>query len=188
VTAGSGWDLMDWGSHWLDLFRYLAGDQPVEWVYGHGRRGELLRYDHPREDHGVAYLAFADGTRALLEGGRQAPDDHALRLIGTEGMLEVSAAGEITLTSAAGRHRVEARSDMHQAAPGEPDPFDLALRTLLAWIEGGPEPEISGRNALASSELYLAAYESWRRSDRVDLPLGEQAAFPLAEPVGAGRS
>jgi predicted dehydrogenase len=188
VTAGRGWDLMDWGSHWFDLFRYLAGDQPVEWVLGQGRTGGSRRYDHLREEHGVSYLAFADGTRALLEGGEPSPDDHALRLIGTDGLLAASADGRITLTCASGRHELAARSDLHQAAPGEPDPFDLALRSLLAWIEGGAEPGISGRNALASSELYLAAYESWRRRDRVDLPLAEQPAFPLTEIVdGAAR-
>jgi hypothetical protein len=53
------------------------------------------------------------------------------------------------------------------------------LQELIQWTEGGPEPEVSGANALLSAELYLAAYESSLRGDRVDIPLTAQRRFPL---------
>jgi hypothetical protein len=39
--------------------------------------------------------------------------------------------------------------------------------------------------AMASTELYLACYESSKRRDRIDLPLPDQDGFPL-DAIAAG--
>jgi hypothetical protein len=51
----------------------------------------------------------------------------------------------------------------------------------IQWQDGGPEPHVCVRNALASTKLYLAAYESAKIGNRIDPPLGTQSQFPLDE-------
>ena len=59
------------------------------------------------------------------------------------------------------------------------------LDDFLAWIEGGQPPRVNGRSGLASTELYLACYESSKRRDRIDLLLPDQDGFPL-DAIAAG--
>jgi predicted dehydrogenase len=68
---------------------------------------------------------------------------------------------------------------------GGRDPFQDLLNDFLAWIEAGQPPRINARSGLASTELYLACYESSKRRDRIDLPLPDQDGFPL-DAIAAG--
>jgi predicted dehydrogenase len=183
TTIGTNWDLIEWGSHWLDLFRYLVGDPPGRWVMGQVcQSGPQRRYGHLVESHGIAYGALADGTRFLLEGGEPAPgEDEAIRIIGTDGLLEVLADGTVRLFNRDGQQRITAGSDFSWPADRTPDsdPYVLALGDLLSWLRGGPEPGLNVCNAVASGELVLGAYESALRADRVDLPLRDGAQDPL---------
>jgi predicted dehydrogenase len=174
-TVGSGWDLTEWGSHWLDLFRFLAGDHHGHWALGQVRRdGAGHWYDHPRESHGLAYGALTDGTRVLLEGGEPGPGiDEAIRLIGTDGLIEIAPDGSCRLCDANGWHSIDTDSDMHwpRRRDTADDPFRMALTDLIQWIEGGPEPTTSLRNAIASTHLMLGAQASAAQGDRAELPL-----------------
>lgn len=175
-----GWDQMEWGTHWLDMMRFFAGDQPVKWVLGQARcTGEKRGYGHVMEEHSVCYFSFADGSRGLLDGGVALPGKIALRLVGLDGMINLISDGRIVLINAEGRREIAAESSLHAPHPTVPNHTRLLLDELLAWIEGGAEPGISGRQAALSSELYLACYESAKQGDRIDLPLGSQAEFPL---------
>lgn len=46
-------------------------------------------------------------------------------------------------------------------------------------MEGGDEPGIGAHNAIKTTELYLAIYESAKQGNRIDLPLTSQDEFPL---------
>lgn len=177
-----GWDLMEWGTHWLDMFRFFADDQPVTWVMGQARcTGAKRGYGHVMEEHAMAYFSFADGTRGLLDGGIATNGEYAMRLVGTEGLIDVLSDGSLRILNDSGWRHENSEStlsnyrDQHVAGP-----MVTVLTELTNWIETGSEPEVSGQNALASAEIYLAAYESARRGDRVDLPLTAQSEFPLA--------
>jgi predicted dehydrogenase len=179
------WDLMEWGTHWLDLFRFFADDQPAAWVMGQVRCSGAKRcYGHLQEEHAVAYWAFADGTRGILDGGLALNGAFAMRLAGSDGLIDIMPDGLLRVVGRHGVQEVPTNSSIHGPYREGDDPWAVVLRLLLAWIAGGPEPEVSGRNALLSSELYLAAYESAWRRDRVDLPLTDQASFPLDRLAG----
>lgn len=177
LAALKDWDLMEWGTHWLDMFRFFADDQPVSWVMGQVRcTGAKRRYGHVMEEHAIAYLSFEDGTRGTLEGGLGLNADFAMRLVGTEGLLDLYTDGTQRLLNDSGWRTLP--------APPVVDGSTIAsmlsvLDGLIGWMEGGPKPEVAGDNALRSTELYLAAYESSLRGDRIDLPLQSQARFPL---------
>jgi len=193
------WDLMEWGTHWLDMFRFFADDEQVAWVMGQARcTGEKRMFGHVMEDHSLAYFCFADGTRGLLDGGVDLNGEYSIRLVATEGMIDLYNDGSLRVLDGSGWRELRPLSSLHAARPerppraevtpdsaqflmGEIAPMQGVLGGLLDWIEGGPEPEVSGRNALLSTELYLAAYESALRGGRLDLPLAGQARFPLDE-------
>jgi predicted dehydrogenase len=174
-----GWDQMEWGTHWHDMFRFWAGDQPVDWVFGQARcTSGRTGYGHPIEDHSVGYYAFQDGTRGLLDGGKAFRGNNALSVMGTAGVIHLGQDAKITLINASGLTEEAGWGSMH------PGPYDSKEsvsipQSLIAWMEGGGEPDLSVTNALKSTEIYLAIYESAKNGDKVDLPLGAQAEFPL---------
>lgn len=61
IAGIAGWDLSEWGSHWLDMFRFFHNDQPVRWVFGQARVRGLHGYGHAMEEHAVAYIEFDGG-------------------------------------------------------------------------------------------------------------------------------
>lgn len=192
LGAIDGWDQAEWGSHWHDMIRAFMEDQPVQWVMGQARcTGAKRGYGHVMEEHSVAYYAFADGTRALLDGGVGLSTGTALRVIGAEGFIDLAWDGKVVLCNKGGLREVPVRSSLHSPTHAdEVDNWLVVLADLLAWMHGGTEPEVSARNALRSTELYLAAWESAKRGDRVDLPLTGQSVPPLdavaARQGGAG--
>ncbi len=175
-------DMMEWGTHWLDTMNFLMNDEPASWVLGQVRcTGARRAYGHVQEEHGLAYIGFADGTRGILESIEQINGDFALRLIGTDGFIDCKQDGRLRVLNGDGWRDVPVRSNIHSPSAGyeAEDAWLAALQALLDWLEGSPEPEVSARKGLATTELYLAAYESARRRDRVDLPLTTQAELPL---------
>jgi predicted dehydrogenase len=104
-------------------------------------------------------------------------------LNGAGGYVEVFPEGAITLANAQGFIQIVTDSDWSNPKKGGRDPFQDLLNDFLAWIEGGQRPRVNGRSGLASTELYLACYESPKRRDRIDLPLPDQDEFPLDEIV-----
>ena len=179
-------DLMAMGTHWFDLFRFFADDQPVSWAMGQVRCfGDRVVNGHLMEEHGVAIVGFEDGTRGVLDCGWGSNlGDFVLRVIGTDGLIDLTDGGALRVVDGAGLHTVTVQS---QERPAFHQPMVHLLDELIEWMEGGATPEVSGDNALTSAELYLAAYESSLRGDRVDLPLGEQSRFPL-EAIAERRS
>jgi len=198
MTAGQGWDMLAWGSHWVDVLRMLAGDTPAAWVLAQVRAsGERWngdpngRYGNPLEDVGVLYCGFADGVRGLLESGEGHRGVPAVRAVGTEGVLEL---GDESGLRVIGRRGF--RTHAVTAAVLGPDGgwslgscFERALADLLAWREGGPEPAIGITNALATTEVMLAGYESALLGDRVDLPFTPATdGFALTELIRRHRA
>jgi UDP-N-acetylglucosamine 3-dehydrogenase len=177
----TNYDLMEMGSHWFDLFRYLLGDPAVEWVLGHAEcSGKRELYGHVMEEIGLAFVRFVDGADGILLVGPDANGaSGAIRLVGTAGTLDITPEG-LRLVTGAGERHLRTMTDLDDPRPGyETDVFAPVLEALMAWADGGSEPEVSVRNAFTSSELYLAAYESALRSAKITLPVDAQDEFPL---------
>jgi UDP-N-acetylglucosamine 3-dehydrogenase len=175
-----GWDQMEMGTHLLDMIRYIVDDQPVSWVMGQVRcTGKKIAYGHTMEEHSACYLAFENGVRGFYDASMHFPGKNLFRLNGSKGYIDVFPTGEIILTNARGLTKTVADSDWSNPKENGQDPFQHLLNDFLGWIEGGEPPRINGQSGLASTELYLACYESSKRRDRIDLPLREQDGFPL---------
>jgi predicted dehydrogenase len=166
-----GWDLSEWGSHHLDLMRFFHRDASVRWVMGQGRVRQARGYGHAMEDHAFCALSFDGGGRACLEAGQPSNlPPFSISLMGEIGVIQVNG-DECTLSVTDARGRHEERLPHAPSGGGWNELWDLLLRDLLDWADGGPAPELGVPNQFATSELNLATYVSMLRGDRIDLPL-----------------
>jgi predicted dehydrogenase len=169
-----GWDLAEWGSHWLDIFRFFNNDSPIRWVMGQARVRGSRGYGHALEEHAIAYWEFENGCKGFIDGGEKLTQPFAMILTGTEGDIRQIGNDSLILINGSGRKE--------ETPPLEEDAWGSlwrgAIKPFLDWIDGGPEPELGFQNVVQTCELNLAAYISAAQGDRVDLPLTD---FSLAE-------
>ncbi|MBI4559213.1 MAG: Gfo/Idh/MocA family oxidoreductase [Candidatus Hydrogenedentes bacterium] len=171
IAGIEGWDLSEWGSHWLDMFRFFHDDRAIKWVFGQVKTGNFHGYGHAMEEHAIAYFEFEGGGKGFLDGGRGMNGSNTMTLVGSDGTIRILREDTLIIDNAAGRRTEsfagETRSEFIYT-------WDCLLNDLIAWIEGGPEPMLGLTNMLKTSELNLAAYLSAIRGDRVDLPLKDK--------------
>lgn len=165
-------NLYDWGTHWLDMFSYYNDDTPVEWVIGQiDSRKESVVFGAAIENQGICHFKWANGVRGLLVTGFEADWGAQNRLVGTEGVIEVGAPGDIALR-VWGRGDSEWRTVETQEGLHGSVPIDRACADLVrALDEPGYTPLLSVNNALIGTEIYFAAYASSRLRARMELPL-----------------
>jgi UDP-N-acetylglucosamine 3-dehydrogenase len=167
---GACGDMIDWGTHWLDMFFFYNEETPAEWVLGQidARRVRKI-FGLPVEEQGLCQVKFKNGVRGLLFTGHEADIGCANRLIGTEGVIEVhNEAPHLRArgTGDAALRPVETKEGIHGSGA-----IDRAIADLVAALDAGREPELSARRALQATEVIFATYESSRRRGRIDLPL-----------------
>ena len=141
VSGIADWDLSEWGSHWLDMFRFLNHDQPIAWVMGQARVRDFRGYGHAMEDHAVAYFQFDNGVRGLLDGGKGLNGGGDMTLVGTAGTIRIENEITVTLTNQAGPTVETFDKDL---LAGWPALWTKALGDLIDWIEGGPPAHRAG--------------------------------------------
>ena len=177
-----GWDLSEWGSHWLDMFRYFHNDRPVEWVMGQARVRDTRGYGHAMEEHAVAYFGFRGGGKGLLDGGTGMTANANMTLVGTAGTIRIYDERRVEVDTADGRTVEDFgdkppvgwdRTNVRADASWWLYPWDMTVHELVGWMEGGPVPRVGLPTMLETAELNLAAYLSAVRGDRVDLPLDD---------------
>ena len=168
-------NLMDWGTHWFDMFFFYNDDQPAEWVLGQiDKRTDKEVFHLAMDDQGISWFGFANGVQATLYTGQYADQRGAQnRLIGSAGVIEVGAADGVNVrlmnATSQGWKVIEAPDGLHGGSG-----FEGALADVVACLESGREPELAARKTLQSTEVIFATYESSRRRGRVDLPLTQE--------------
>ncbi len=190
IHAGiDNWDILSWGTHWIDMYRFLLGDRDCEWVVAQvDARTGIRKYGHLVEDHTLACFAFEGGAHGFLETGRAVPDAPSIRIAGKDGVIDILEGsfdeGGKQLRYLSSATNGWAEPDLQETTTyARPVDYFIAatsglLAALLTWIEGGPEPAVSGNGARKTTEMIMAAYESARRGTIIDLPL-EATDFPL---------
>jgi len=149
-----GGALIDFGSHYLDLFRYLAGDF---------RRIAAMHsaavFGYPVEESAFVLVEFAGGGHGVLGCSGAVPHNgNVLEIYGTEATLLLGK--ELQVITAAGTQRQPAEY---------PDYFSGLIAHFCACVEHGGEPLASGLDGLRNMEAIEAAYRSAREHRIVEL-------------------
>lgn len=178
-------DLMNNGSHVIDMINYFAGDEPVEWVIGqidrrHKRTGQANHPDMPVEDTGVGQIKYVSGLEATVELGEFARQEWQFHLFGTEGIMDVNPPGGPAL-------RVLSNSKAGWTVPEltRVDGRVEEMKELIAAIEEDREHLSGGRRGRAALEVAIAIFESSRRRGLINFPVTVKDA-PLETMVKEG--
>ena len=167
---GNCGDMYDWGTHWLDMFFFYNGESPAEWVLGQiDSRAEHKVFGVPLENQAICNVRFKNGVRGILETGHGASEGVAHRIIGTGGIIEVlwgAPCLRILSADQKGWRVIETAGDLHG-----PDSVNGAIKEIVNALDTGTESILCAKNALRTTEVIFATYESSRRRGRVDLPL-----------------
>ena len=170
-------NILDWGTHLVDLTFFYNGDVPARWVMGQIDARKVGRwFDVPFEFATEATIRFENGVRAAVHSGDDKETRLAVRLTCTEGIIEPY--GEIEMRTlrygpAAGPAAGQWQHRQFEGGPADAGPAAMSALAshLIDTLESGQEPELSLDKALRASEAIFALYESSRRRARIDLPL-----------------
>jgi predicted dehydrogenase len=154
-AQSGGGAFMDVGSHYLDLFRFLAGDL-ARIAY----QGSSAVFGWPVEESGFALIEFCSGAHGLLSVSCAVPHaGHVLEVFGTEGTLLLGR--ELRLLTASGEETWPVVF---------PDYYAGLLQRFVAAVEQGGEPLATGLDGQRNLEAIEAAYKSGREGRILPLP------------------
>lgn len=164
-------DLFDWGTHWFDMFCFYNEETPIDWVMGQvNPTGAYTVFGVYVESAGLSYVQFANGVHALLVTGRDHGGTCSNRIIGSKGMIEVEVNKGPRVRMLRAGHDDWEVPNLEGIVPPKGDTV-LSILDAIDCLRTGRKPTLSSHNALRSTELIFATYESSRRRARVTLPL-----------------
>lgn len=154
---GGGGAFMDVGSHYLDLFRFLAGDfARVAYM------DSSVVFGWPVEESGFALVEFQSRAHGSLSVSCTVPHSgNVLEIFGTRGSLFLGK--ELRIVTEEGE----------ETSPVEfPDYYSGLLGHFCRCVEEGGEPLASGLDGLRNIEAILTAYRAAREGRILELPAG----------------
>jgi predicted dehydrogenase len=181
VIGRQGSGLLNWGTHVIDMVRYLLEDPGYEWVMGQVER-ETDRHERGLaiEDRCLGHVCFDDGARLTYESDMPDPaiGDAMIQVTGSEGVMELALDSSVTVTNADGtaEYAPDAQRSTHYRYVDD----------FVAWLDGDrPDHRCSADRALVGMEIMMVMYESARTRGVVESPLRTRAN-PLHEMIDAG--
>ncbi|WP_227497071.1 Gfo/Idh/MocA family protein [Planctomonas psychrotolerans] len=171
--VGDGWDLMSWGSHWVDMCRFLNADRDVSWVLAAADSNGNVRYGHFVEDHMLLQFGFADNsTLALVHTGAHT-SGAGLIVIGTKGTMHLSE-NSASLAVESGESS-DLRQQYLDIRPDSRQGFVDAIADIVSSIADGGTTQIEGVSGHLDTEIMMAAYASARDGHVKTLPLSDRS-------------
>lgn len=163
VAAGGG-ALLDHSVHVTDAMRHVSGLEVVEVS---AEAGDLL-WDCGVDDLALVSLRFDNGAVGSVDPSWSVPADHPwdydffLRLLGTEGSLD--------LTGGAESVQLAGRGGLREVGFGE-DPDRAMVDAFLASVRGGRvlDPCATGEDGVRSLAIALAGYRSSTAGQAVEV-------------------
>ena len=180
-------DLMNNGTHVLDMIHYFNGDRPAAWVMGQidcrsHKKGQANHPDMVVEDAAIGEIRYVNGLRATIELGAFAPQDYQFHLFGSEGIIDVNVPGgpPVRLLSSGGKGWEI--PEIHQPI----DSTSLKIIEFVKAVDTGREPACSGRIGRQLLEILIGIFESSRRRALIELPV-RVSDFPLRTMMEQGQ-
>ncbi|MXR52986.1 Gfo/Idh/MocA family oxidoreductase [Halovenus sp. WSH3] len=189
-----GPDLYDYGTHLFDMAGYLTDQQPVEWVLGQvDCRDPERKYGLYQETEGLLRWRYDSGVDGFASTGSEGLLDCQLRLIGEDGEIEIGHVDGPPVrlrTAESGWQSVDTgRDGVWRVQPhpvdrvlsrvpvgpdsllADPPYIERAIAEVVSALEEGRSSTLAAENALQTTEIVFAGWESARRGGRVSLPL-----------------
>jgi len=170
-----GWDIINAGIHWLNLFVMLTGLEPVRYVLANcDSRTRTYRDGMQVETNAVTYVETVSGVRAVMATGDYVTVSRdgkgtLFRLVGTAGMLEFWGwESAYRLTNAA-----HPEGTLLSVAAGARSNHQKHLENLAAQMDAGTPDYAVLESSLMALDLCEAAYVSSRHGCAVPMPLAE---------------
>jgi predicted dehydrogenase len=181
-------NLMNQGTHVIDMLRWFMADARVGWVMA-----QTDDYDWPKRDAGhpapmwtLGYLAFENGVRATLESGpRYTPAigtnpgwlNKRVEALGTEGVVD-SVVGNYcrVLTS-----KAEGWQGVELGVEGWRQATIRFTEDLVRVVKEGGEHRNHAATSHHTFEVIQALAESANKGGVVELPLPREGRDPLGE-------
>lgn len=164
-------DLMNNGSHVIDMINFLNNDEEADWVMGqidtrNKRKGYMNHPDMYAEDMAIGRICYKNGVRATVELGEFAPQTWQFHIIGADGIIDVNSPGAPPI-------RFMSTDSSGWTAPEieRCDSREAEMVELISAMEQGREHISSGRIGRNSLEIILAVFESARKRSLIELPL-----------------
>lgn len=166
-------NLYDTGTHQIDICNYFNGDRSADWVLsGIEYSTEDIQFGVHNENQAIGLWAYENGVHCFAATG--GPSDGAYRdvigcenrLIGTEGVIEIEVLDGPTL-----RYKSDGMNEWETVDCDGLDPLHRTIEHIVTSLDEGTEPTVSARNALNTTEIIFACWESARQRGRIDLPL-----------------
>jgi len=175
-------NVLDMGTHLVDLAFMLNSNNPARWVMGQIDAREVNQwFDVPFEFAACATVRFENNVRAFLHVGDDFGWDFGfgIRLTGSGGIMEIRAEEDLWIQQFG-----KADCDERRYERGEDFLFmGTVMADILAGLDGAGSLELSAAHALQATEVIFAIYESSRSRTRVDMPLkpGDSAFIAMLE-------
>jgi predicted dehydrogenase len=207
-------NVFDAGTHLFDLAGYYTDQAEPKWVLaGIDYREENVWFGSHNETQAIVQWQYESGVDALAAtGDGQGLIGCYLRLRGTDGTIEIGAedgaALRVRRAGAGSWERVDTDGEGVHSPPSpgivtaavrkisdtfsrrdaprtKPSYIDRSIADVVSAVQSNGRSELHASNALQSTELIFACWESVRRRGRVDLPL-EIEDNPLEAMVESG--
>lgn len=192
-----GHDLYDYGTHLFDLTGYLTDQEPIEWALGQvDYQNPDVMYGLRLETQGLGRWHYESGVDGFVSTGDDGMIDCHLRIVGDDGVIEVGhedgpplrvridgSGWETVDTGRDGIYRPQTGrlgkvDTLLERVPFGPDKLvagptyvDRAIEEIVDALRKGKKSQLAAENALQTTEVIYAIWESARRGGRVELPL-----------------
>ncbi len=180
-------NILDWGTHVVDMTFKMNGDVPVTRVLGQidVRQGGSW-FGLPYEQSAIGWLTFANGVTAVIQSGEQKEMSLGFRLHGTEGDIEILDAEPHLRIRRKGRstwQAVKVKGNLHDAGDVH---MKAVMRDITDGLSKGRKLELSVDHALRATEVIYAWFESALQRQTVELPLKPTSTTYLTVATASG--
>jgi predicted dehydrogenase len=154
ASQSGGGTLVDVATHYLDLFRFLAGE-----ISQIAYMGSSRVFEWPVEETAHAMVAFANGAHGSLTASCTVPHGgNLLEIYGSEGSLFLGRSLRTVTNSGETEEPVQF-----------PDYYTGLLADFAASVSSRRQPIATGRDGLRGMQIVEAAYLSGREGRIVDI-------------------
>lgn len=160
-------NLLDWGTHWFDMMFFFNDDSPADWVMGQiDCAADQMVFGARVETAGLAYVKWQNGVTGLLTTGSGTGSTAPIRLIGSQGRIELRR--HVPMVLREGENWEGAETEPAGVRGGD---TSLHILDSIDCLLSGRKSLLCSENALRATELIFGTYESSRLRQRVCLPL-----------------